>query len=136
MPSAKPLQRDNNFRQESRFNRNIQYGPKGSSEAWIHKHPSIQESFFLKIDAPTNANEASIKRQCHEQSVSDFNLQIEIIDHEMSMLREPGDNSIQEPNEEEYAELEIRKLKLLMSKRYHQNASHAYWYFEHMDTFS
>jgi len=105
------------------------------SDQWIHKHPSIQESFFQKIEAPKDANEASIKRQCHEQAVTDFNLQIEIVDHEMSMLKEPSDNSLQEPNEEEYADLENRKLKHLMSKRFHQNASHAYWYFEHMDTF-
>jgi hypothetical protein len=53
----------------------------------------------------------------------------------MSMLLEPGSESLQEPNEEAYADLELKKLKHLMSKRFHQNAANAYWYFEHMATF-
>jgi hypothetical protein len=78
--------------------------------------------------------EANTKKQCHEQSVNDFELQIEIINHEMDMLKD-CDGKILEYNEEEFGELEIRKLKLLMSKRFHQNAAHAYWYFEHIMTF-
>lgn len=101
---------------------------------WTHKHPSIPESFLAKIDPPNSVDEANTKKQCHEQSVSDFELQIEIINHEMEMLKD-CDGKILEYNEEEFGELENRKLKLLMSKRFHQNAAHAYWYFEHMMTF-
>lgn len=101
---------------------------------WTYKHPSLPENFLYKIDAPINANDANVKRQCHEQSVCDFNLQIEIIDHEMSMLKDT-DGTLCAYNEEKFAELENRKLKLLVSKRFHQNAANAYWYSEHMLTF-
>lgn len=104
-------------------------------KAWKFKHPSIPDSFLQKIDAPSSSNDAYIKRSCHEQSVCDFDLQIEIINHEMSMLRD-CDGALHEYNEEAFGELENRKLKLLMSKRFHQNAAHAYWYHEHMLTFS
>lgn len=101
---------------------------------WVHKHPLIPENFLAKIDPPLNAFDAYTKHQCHEQSVDDFTLQIEIIDHEMSMLKD-CDGNLLEYNEEKFAELENRKLKLLMSKRFHQNSAHAYWYCEHMLTF-
>ena len=104
-------------------------------DSWIHKHPSIPESFLSKIEPPRNASDANTKKQCHEQSVNDFELQIEIINHEMEMLRD-CDGKLLEYNEEEYGELENRKLKLLMSKRFHQNAAHAYWFVEHVLTFS
>jgi hypothetical protein len=124
-----------NYQAELKYNKNIQFEQKGSMESkWIHKHPSIPGSFLAKIDPPNSASDAHIKRQCHEQSVDDFKLQIEIIDHEMSMLRD-CDGNLLEYNEENFADLENRKLKLLMSKRFHQNAAHAYWYSEHMLTF-
>ena len=33
-------------------------------------------------------------------------------------------------NEERFRDLEEKKLKLLMSKRFHQNAKHCYWYMD------
>jgi len=53
----------------------------------------------------------------------------------MEMLKD-CDGKLLEYNEEEYGELENRKLKLLMSKRFHQNAAHAYWFVEHVLTFN
>ena len=100
---------------------------------WKHKHPLFSESFFSKVDSPIDAEEAFVKKQCHEQSVIDYGLQIEIVDHEMSMLKDYEGN-LPEYQEEEYSELENRKLKFLMSKRFHLNASRAYWYYEHMET--
>ena len=101
---------------------------------WIHKHPLIPESFLMKIDAPVSVGDAHVKRTCHEQSVQDFNLQIEIINHEMAML-EDMDGSVCEYNEDNYGDLESRKLKLLISRRFHQNAANAYWYSEYLSTF-
>jgi hypothetical protein len=64
---------------------------------------------------------------CHQQSVDDFQMQIDMIDIEISMLCEDGQQlpAYQEPKLDE---LEERKLKLLSGKRFHQNARHAYWY--------
>tara|TARA_R100001082_G_scaffold19124_1_gene9372 strand:+ start:1877 stop:2053 length:177 start_codon:yes stop_codon:yes gene_type:complete len=51
---------------------------------------------------------------------------MELNELEMTMLCDNG-----EPlpyNEDKMHELEEKKLKLLMGKRFHQNAKHCYWY--------
>ena len=119
----------------SKFGKSTQSERRESMENnWIHKHPLIPESFLMKIDAPVSVGDAHVKRTCHEQSVQDFNLQIEIINHEMAML-EDMDGSVCEYNEDNYGDLESRKLKLLISRRFHQNAANAYWYSEYLSTF-
>ena len=63
---------------------------------------------------------------CHKQSVADFNLQIEINELDMAMLCDDG-----EPlpyHEDKMQELQAKKQKLFMGKRFHQNASNCYWY--------
>ena len=50
------------------------------------KHPSIQDSFFLKVEAPTNLDDAVIKMSCHQHAVNDFDLQLNINDLEIGML--------------------------------------------------
>jgi hypothetical protein len=64
---------------------------------------------------------------CHQQSVDDFQMQIDMIDIEISMLCEDG-KDLPPYQESRLDELEERKLKLLSGKRFHQNARHAYWY--------
>jgi hypothetical protein len=98
------------------------------SPQWIWRHPSIQETFFLKIDAPTNVEEASIKMNCHQHAIKDFDLQLEMNDLEMNMLKD-GSGDVLPYNENRMDELEQKKLKLLLGKRFHQNATHAYWYY-------
>jgi hypothetical protein len=39
------------------------------------------------------------------------------------------DNKVFPYHEEKADELDQRRLRLLTAKRFHQNASHAYWYF-------
>ena len=64
---------------------------------------------------------------CHQQSVDDFQMQIEMVDIEISMLCEDG-RDLPVYQENKLDELEERKLKLLSGKRFHQNARHASWY--------
>lgn len=94
---------------------------------WNWKHPSIQESFYQKIDAPGDTDDARIKMNCHQHAVKDFDLQIEMNDLEMEMLKDHGE--ILPYNEGRVDELEQKKLKLLLGKRFHQNATNAYWYY-------
>jgi hypothetical protein len=64
---------------------------------------------------------------CHQHAVSDFDLQIEMNDLELDMLKDHGE--ILPYNESRADELEQKKLKLLLGKRFHQNAMNAYWYY-------
>lgn len=66
---------------------------------------------------------------CHQQAVKDFDLQIEMNELELSMLKDNGE--VLPYNENKVDDLEQKKLKLLLGKRFHQNASNAYWY--HME---
>jgi len=62
---------------------------------------------------------------CHQQSVDDFQLQIEMCDIELGMLVKdelPYQAGMIE-------DLEQKKLKLLGGKRFHTNARHVYWYY-------
>jgi hypothetical protein len=64
---------------------------------------------------------------CHRHAVNDFDLQIEMNTLELNMLMEQGE--ILPYNESRADELEQKKLKLLLGKRFHQNAMNAYWYY-------
>ena len=63
---------------------------------------------------------------CHEHAIKDFDLQLEMSALQMEMLMEDG--KVIPYQMEEYEDLEQKKLKLLLGKRFHQNASNAYWY--------
>jgi uncharacterized protein len=63
---------------------------------------------------------------CHEHSVEDFNLQLQMNELETSMLCD-GDEVLPY-NVKEVEDLEQKKLKLLLGKRFHLNASRCYWY--------
>lgn len=64
---------------------------------------------------------------CHQHAVKDFDLQIEMNDLELNMLNPDGE--VHPLDEDRLDELEQKKLKLLLGKRFHQNATNAYWYF-------
>lgn len=64
---------------------------------------------------------------CHQQSVDDFQLQIDMCDIEISMLCDGDDVLPYQVSKMD--DLEHKKLKLLSGKRFHQNARHAYWYY-------
>lgn len=117
------------YRLESKSIKSTVSDPAESMESlqWHWKHPSIQETFFQKIDAPADAEDASIKMQCHQHAVRDFDLQLEMTALEMDMLKDGGE--VLPYNEVRMDELEQKKLKLLVGKRFHQNATNAYWYF-------
>jgi hypothetical protein len=93
---------------------------------WNWKHPSIQDNFYQKIDAPVDSEDARIKMNCHQHAVTDFDLQIQMNDLEMNFLRDKGE--VLPYNESKMEDLEQKKLKLFLGKRFHQNATNAYWY--------
>jgi hypothetical protein len=64
---------------------------------------------------------------CHQHSIDDFQLQIEMCEIEIAMLCDEGNILPYQTNKMD--DLEQRKLKLLAGKRFHQNARHAYWYY-------
>lgn len=130
MQSATPTNLVSYSPKESRSFKNIQYVAAESMEnpQWTWRHPSIQETFFQKIDPPTNAEDASVRMNCHQHAIKDFDLQLEMNDLEMNMLKDGG-GDVLPYNESRMDDLEQKKLKLLLGKRFHQNAAHAYWYY-------
>ena len=90
------------------------------------KHPGIPENFYQKLTVPKGLEDAHKWMCIHQHNLDDYQLQIELNELEMAML---CDNEAPLPyNEERFRDLEEKKLKLLMSKRFHQNAKHCYWY--------
>ena len=63
---------------------------------------------------------------CHEHAIKDFDLQLEMNGLQLEMLKDGGE--LMPYNIDEYDDLEQKKLKLLVGKRFHHNASNAYWY--------
>lgn len=90
-------------------------------------HPNISETFYQKLEPPTDMDDAHIRMSCHQQSVEDFQLQLDMCELELSLLCD-GDQ-VPAYQESKVDEIEHRKLKLLSGKRFHQNARHAYWYY-------
>lgn len=89
-------------------------------------HPNMQENFYQKLDPPIDIEDARIKMSCHQHSVEDFELQLEMNNLEMNMLCE-GDE-MPGYQQDKADDLEQKKLKLLLGKRFHQNAARCYWY--------
>jgi hypothetical protein len=129
MPYAAPIKKVGNFQQESRSSKNTLSVPNESSmnPEWNWFHPSIQTSFYEKIPAPTNLEDACIKMDCHLHAVKDFELQLEMNKLQIDMVKDGGE--VAPYCMDEYEDLEQKKLKLLVGKRFHQNASNAYWYY-------
>ena len=94
---------------------------------WPWKHPNITESFYYKIEAPSNIDDAHIRMSCHNHAAEDYAIQIEMNNINRSLL--PEDNEVLPYQEEELDELETKKLKLLAGKRFHLTAARAYWYY-------
>ena len=88
MQSVMPIKRVNSYQTESKSNNTTAYVPHESSvtKEWNWLHPSIQESFYLKLTAPTDGEDARIKMSCHEHAIEDFNLQLEMNALEINML--------------------------------------------------
>ena len=92
---------------------------------WNKYHPSLQRSFYSDLECPSNKHDAEIKMQCHKHAVSDIELQKEVLEEEINL-----ENKQDIPyNETKLERLQERKIKLINAKRYHQNASNAYWYY-------
>ena len=124
-----PIKKADSSQTVSKSSKNIQSVPSASSQSheWNWYHPSIQASFYEKIPAPTDNDDARIKMNCHEHAIKDFDLQLEMNSLQLDMLKENGE--VIPYHVDEYGDLEEKKLKLLIGKRFHQNAANAYWYY-------
>ena len=92
---------------------------------WSKFHPSLQRSFYSDLDCPEDDQDSKIRMQCHKHAVSDIELQKEAIETEIDI-----EKSQDVPyNDHKLERLKERKIKLINAKRYHQNASNAYWYY-------
>jgi len=98
------------------------------NKAWCFKHHYIPQSFYNKIVEPKNEEEAKEKIIVHTDSFSDYELQLELVDHELAMLRDPLDNLVPDYQVQEYEALQEKKHKLILGKRFHFNARNAYAY--------
>jgi hypothetical protein len=129
MPYAAPIKKVDSSHTVSKSSKNTQYDPSASleSQGWKWFHPSIQESFYQKIPAPTDCDDARIKMSCHDHAIKDFDLQLEMNGLQLDMLKENGE--VIPYHLDEHSDLEEKKLKLLVGKRFHQNSSNAYWYY-------
>jgi hypothetical protein len=72
---------------------------------------------------PEDIEDAKLRMTCHNQAVEDFNIQLQMVDIEINAYTDC------DYNQSKVDDLEDRKLKLLAGKRFHANASHAYWYY-------
>ena len=91
---------------------------------WTKHHPSLQKSFYSTLEAPNDAKDAELKMTCHRHAVSDIEMQMEALEAEME-LEKAQDVPY---NEDRINQLLERRIKLTNAKRYHTNASNAYWY--------
>jgi|TARA_R110000822_G_scaffold287582_1_gene408814 hypothetical protein len=66
---------------------------------------------------------------CHQHSVDDFQLQIEMCSLELSSMFGDNDEDMAPYQVKQMEELEGKKLKLMAGKRFHTNAKNAYWYY-------
>jgi uncharacterized protein len=72
-------------------------------------------------------DDAHVRMICHQHSVDDFQLQIDMCSLELSMLC--GDDEVAPYQVKQMDDLESKKLKLMAGKRFHTNAKNAYWYY-------
>lgn len=92
---------------------------------WTKFHPSLQKNFYNTLNAPKDADDASIMKECHEHAVEDIEMQMQVLDVEIKLEEEQ-----EVPyNKERIEQLLERRIKLINAKRYHTNASRAYWFY-------
>ena len=98
---------------------------KMTEASWTIFHPSLQKSFYANLDAPTSTNDAQVKQTCHLHAVDDIGLQIDVVEAELQLEKEQEIPY----NQNKMQHLQERRIKLINAKRYHKNASNAYWFF-------
>mgnify|MGYP003130110789 FL=1 len=96
-----------------------------AASTWSKFHPSLQKNFYNSLEVPQNIEDAKIKQECHLHAVEDIVMQMEVLESEMEL-----ENRQDVPyNASRIDQLHERRIKLINAKRYHTNASNAYWYY-------
>ena len=92
---------------------------------WTIFHPSLQKSFYANLDAPKNTSDAQVNKHAITMLLMTSTLQIDVVEAELQLEK---DQEVPY-NEGKMQHLQERRIKLINAKRYHKNASNAYWYF-------
>jgi len=100
-----------------------------TSSRWEKLHPHLNTSFYEKLTAPASQQDAKILSRTHKDAAEDFQLQIDVVDQEILMIKDPVDGTVPEYNCEQYEDYLEKKKRLMLSKRFHVNAMNAYDYF-------
>ena len=95
---------------------------------WSWKHPNIAAHFFGKIEPPLDVEDAFVRRATHQHAADDCTLQLERnrIEHDLCL---DNKGCTDDEGARKIAFLNHQAISLYKAKRFHQNASHAYWYF-------
>ena len=105
---------------------------KDTSGYWRYKHPHIPQSFYAKLSEPKSLTEAETNILAHRNALDDFLIQLELIDQELEMLKDPLDNQIPEYQCDLFEQTQDKKKRLILGKRFHLNAANAYSYWLHL----
>jgi|TARA_E500000318_G_scaffold27727_2_gene27922 hypothetical protein len=106
---------------------------KREEKEWRFKHPHIPQSFYVKIIEPKSNIDAETHILAHRNAVDDFLIQLELIDQELEMLKDPIDEQIPEYKCEAFEDCQEKKKRLILGKRFHVNAANAYSYWLHLE---
>ena len=92
MPSATQTKVTNDSPKEFTYTPPSQYSVDEHMETanWNWKHPSIPDSFFLKLQPPKNLEDAHTWMCCHQHNLEDYTVQMELNELEMAMLCDNG----------------------------------------------
>lgn len=105
---------------------------KHNEKEWRFKHPHIPQSFYVKITEPKSKLDAETQIIAHRNAVDDFLIQLELIDQELEMLKDPIDEHVPDYKCEIFEDCQEKKKRLILGKRFHLNAANAYSYWLHL----
>ena len=96
---------------------------------WRHRHPALQNSFFNKLDAPKDLKDAQHLYKICQQTVVDYDDQIEILD--LKIKERQAELGEYPQYEDQIKKMKAQMITLRESRRYYRNKGLAYEY--HID---
>jgi len=87
---------------------------------------------YWKILPPKDIEDAEEKKEIHNYAIKDCEVQVQIVDTEISIKFDPlaiEESNLSAKKEEEYLQCLDRKIKLLRKKRFHLTAEGVYRYY-------
>ena len=116
------------YRQPNSSSASLGYKSTRASVPWEYQHPHIPQTFYAKLDAPIDEDQAKKLQRTHEQAVEDFRLQIKLCEIDLKLL-EDDDGEVLAYKKDEYASILEKQKRLVLGLRFHLNASFAFDYY-------